>query len=330
MQIALLILASALSFGPAATESATRVERHVQTMGTTLRVVVDAPERDLALAAAERAIDAVLAAEARLSTWDPASELSRFNAAPAGSTARLSPQLARDLAAAVRCSETTGGAFSPGMGALVRDWGLREGGRIASDEQIERGRRGARIANLRLTGEQATRVEPAFVVEEGAFGKGAALDDATAALEGSRASSMLLDLGGQVALWGDAGATLEIADPRDRNRTVLRMSAPLGSTATSGNSERPGHILDPRSGRPTPDFGSVTVWSKNATQADCLATGLFVLGPEEAARWASTRNDVAVVVLEVEGEAIVAHASATLRDRLAPLVPELELRWIEP
>ena len=185
MQIALLILASALAFGPAVVEPTARIERHVETMGTTLRLVVDAPKRELALAAAERAIGAVQAAEARLSTWDPTSELSGFNAAPTGSAVQLSPLLARDLAEAVRCSETTEGAFSPGMGALVRDWGLREGGRFASEDQIERGRSAARLAHLHLSGGRATRTQPDFVVEEGAFGKGAALDDAIAALEGT-------------------------------------------------------------------------------------------------------------------------------------------------
>jgi len=115
---------------------AERVERSVHAMGTTLALLVDAPTRPEALAASEAAVAAVQAAEARLSTWTDGSELSRFNAAPAGTGVKLSPALARDLAGALRCRETTGGAFSPGMGGLVRAWGLRSGGRRPADEEI--------------------------------------------------------------------------------------------------------------------------------------------------------------------------------------------------
>ena len=88
------------------------------------------------------------------------------------------------------------------------------------------------------------------------------------------------------------GSTL--ADPRDRQRAVARIEIPSGSVATSGNSERGvvvdgrriGHLLDPRTGRPAPDFGSLTVWAPTALEADCLATGLYVLGPEAALAWA--------------------------------------------
>ncbi len=340
MRLAALILASTLPIVPsgAATDAAIEVERRVETMGTTLRVVVDAPSRAAALTAAEAAIEAVLAAEARLSTWTPDSELSRFNASPVGTSFSLSPLLARDLAEAARCSRATAGAFTPGVGALVQAWGLRMGGRVPIEGEIERGRRAADLAHLRLTGQTATRADVDFIVEEGAFGKGAGLDDAIAALERTTAAAAVLDLGGQVTLWGGAATTIDIADPRDRDIPVLRMTASGGSISTSGNSERGitidgrrlGHLLDPRSGRPAPDFGSMTVWSESSTRADCLATGLFVLGPAEARRWATRHHDVAIVVLEIEGDTLVAHASVSLRDRLQPLVPAIELRWIRP
>ena len=75
---------------------------------------------------------------------------------------------------------------------------------------------------------------------------------------------------------------VEVADPGRRGRSVAELRLPEGmSAATSAGSERPGHILDPRSGRPAADFGSVTVVSRDPLRADAFSTALFVLGPEE-------------------------------------------------
>lgn len=314
-----------------------RIERRVLAMGTMLTVLVDAPDRPAALEASEQAIAAVAAAESRLSTWIPTSELNRLNRTPAGRPTPVSPRLARDLTAALDCSRDTGGAFTPGLGRLVEAWGLRRGGRMPADEEIAAAQFDPTADGLRLAGGRATRLDERFLLEEGAFGKGAGLDEAVERLRDTQASGAVLDLGGQVTVWGEASATLLLADPRDRGRVVLRLQAPAGSVATSGDSERGivvdgrrlGHILDPRSGRPAPDFGSVTVVSDSSTKADCLATGLYVLGPRGAVRWAAGRDDVAIVVLEVVGDGLVARASPQLGGRIQPAVADVELRWIE-
>jgi thiamine biosynthesis lipoprotein len=98
-------------------------------MGTHLGIEVTAPTRAAALAASEAAVRAIEAVEVRLSTWTDASELARLNAAPVGQPVALSPELAADLALAREVWRDTDGAFDPGVGALVRAFGLRDGGR---------------------------------------------------------------------------------------------------------------------------------------------------------------------------------------------------------
>jgi thiamine biosynthesis lipoprotein len=186
-----------------------------------------------------------------------------------------------------------------------------------------------------------------LTIEEGGWGKGAALKDALAALEGAgrhRGERALLDLGGQVAVWSasEAGSswTVDVADPRRRGRPVIALRVDHGSISTSGDSERAvevngrryGHLLDPQTGRPAPDFGSVTVWTADPLLADCLSTGLFVMGPERALAWTAAHPGVEVLVLSERDPSgrIAARASRGLRRRLAVLTEDVTLEGEGP
>ena len=233
-----------------------RVERRLALMGTWLEIEVTAADREQALVASERALDALRAVEERLSTWTDASELARLNAWPVGEPFPLSPELAGDLARVARLVQETDGAFDPAVGPLVRAWGLREGGRLPGATELSLARAASGFGAFRLDGRSATRLVSGASLEEGGFGKGLGLDAALRALRDAGARRAVLDLGGQVAVLGagTAPATLGLAHPADRDRTIAVLSVPGGSVATSGNSERAivvdgerrSHILDPR------------------------------------------------------------------------------------
>jgi thiamine biosynthesis lipoprotein len=314
------------------------VERRVMLMGTSLEITIEAADREAGLAASERAIEALEAAEARLSTWRDDTELALLNRAPTGERRGLSPALAAELSAVVRCSRETDGAFDPAVGGLVRVWGLRQGGRQPSLEERAAAVADSSLDGLRLEGGTAVRLRPGLILEEGGWGKGSGLRDALAALAQSpgvaRAS---LDLGGQVAVFGVGTWEVPVADPRRRDHAVAVLSIDGGSVSTSGNSERGievggrrlGHILDPRTGEPAPDFGSVTVWTADPLRADCLSTGLYVLGPERALAWAAAHPGVEVLVLRPRGHRLEALASPGLRGRLKALTPEVDVQLRE-
>jgi thiamine biosynthesis lipoprotein len=319
-----------------------RVERRLAAMGTWLDLELAAPERPLALAASERAVRAIEACEARLSTWREDSELARLNHAAVGEVVTLSSELAADLARARGFWLATEGAFDPGLAALVAAWGLRSGGRSPAPEELASALAAGGLAGFELDGRRAVRRHPLAGIEEGGFGKGVGLDAALAALAEAGITEARIDLGGQLGLLGSHGPspwTVVLADPRDRARAVLELRVDAGSFSTSGNSEhgilvdgvRHGHLLDPRSGQPAEDFGSLSVWAGDATAADCLSTGLYVLGPTQAFRWRTAHRanePVELIVLAPHGERLVALASEGWRGRLRPLVPGLELRFV--
>jgi thiamine biosynthesis lipoprotein len=336
------LAALALAAAPAAPDAV--VERRLVLMGTEAEVRVAAAERSAALAASEAAVRALEAAEARLSTWTEASELARLNRAPAGEPIALSAELAAELAAAEACRRETGGAFDAGVGPLVDAWGLRTGGRLPDPGELSAARAAVGGEGLELRDGAAVRRWPGLRIEEGGFGKGAALEAALAAAAAvPGAGSVWIDLGGQVAAWPSADGEpfdVVVAHPADRDRPLVALAldpAAGGSVATSGNSERGitvggerrSHLLDPRTGEPAPDFGSVTVWAPTALRADCLSTGLYVLGPEAALAWAAERPGVEVVILRVAragasgaAEGVEVLATSGLEGRLRVLDPE--------
>jgi len=333
-RLRLLAVALALLAAPAAAE---RAERRVAAMGTTLAVEVDAATRGQALAAAEELIAAVADAEARLSTWRASSELSRFNRAPVGETVALSAATFADLERAVGCAAATGGAFEPAIAPLSAAWGLRGGGRRPAAEELAQARAASGSAG-RLDLEPAARTlvkRAPLRLDEGGFGKGAALGRALE-LAAARGVGARLDLGGQLAWTGsEAHFVALLADPRDRARPVvaLTLDAAAGSLASSGNSEhavtvggdRIGHLIDPATGAPAPDFGSVAVLAADPLEADCRSTALFVLGPERGLQWQAAARDGAAVFLVVVGDRLVVRASSALRGRLRPLAADVVL-----
>lgn len=86
--------------------------------------------------------------------------------------------------------------------------------------------------------------------------------------------------------------------------------------------EHIGHVLDPRTGQPARDFGSLTVWAKTAFAADCLSTGLYVLGPDSALAWAARAPEIEVVVIETRPAGLIVRSTAGIADRIACIAPD--------
>jgi len=264
--------------------------RHLAAMGTAFSLAISAPTRDAALRASEAGVREIERIEALLSTWRDDTPLARLNAAPPGVPHEVPAQLFGLLKSAFEWEKKTDGAFDPTVLPLVRAWGLRSGGRIPTPDELRAARdaTGPNLFTFKESSPGVTRRDPLAGIDEGAWGKGWALDRAAAAMRAAGATSGILDLGGQILGFGE-GTSVDIADPRDRDKTVARLRLADASASTSGNSERGvvvngrriGHLLDPRTGLPARDFGSVTVIAPSGLVADVLSTAFFVLGPEE-------------------------------------------------
>ena len=240
-------------------------------MGTVCEIAAERPEQiESAFAEAKRI-------EAMLSTWTDESELSRVNRG-----AVASPELRALLDTTLHWSARTERAFDP----RIRDLVVRHGGRAsrplaaavpagANDEP----------SSETLGGRGRDARPPQF--EEGAFGKGYALDRMLALIDGEA----MINFGGQIFVRGTH--EVSVANPMDRDQPILTFSLTDASLSTSAGS----HILDPRTGQPMPEWGSVSVITQDALTADILSTALYVMGESDGLRWAAA-NDVAAIFID--------------------------------
>jgi thiamine biosynthesis lipoprotein ApbE len=203
-------------------------------------------------------------------------------------SADASPELAADLAALAPCAARVAGAFDPSVASPGRG--------------------------------------PHGALDSGGFGKGRALDLALAAARDHGATSVALDLGGQTARLVDGEPyEVRLADPRERARAVVAVATAHTSCATSCQSERAGHLVDPASGAAVAFDGSLTVFASSALLADVLSTGLFVLGPERALELAARHGDFEVLVLTPNDDGLSVHTSAGLVGCLRVLANDVEI-----
>lgn len=285
--IALVVTAAAAVAAPPGVER----EEARYVMGTLATVRATAPDETAALAALDAAWDAFARVDARMSTWREDSDLSRVNAAAAAGPVAVPPDLARVVAAALRVAHDSGGAFDPTVLPLLRAWGLHGGApREPGPNEL--------AAILASTGSRHVQVDTlagkigfrrdGVALDLGGIAKGYALDAARAAMTTAGAVAGVLDLGGNLLVFGHADRHVGIVDPGDPARTVATVPVADAAVATSGQYERyveiggraRGHILDPRSGLPVERRGSVTIVATSGMLADALATAVFVLGVE--------------------------------------------------
>ena len=133
-------------------------------------------------------------------------------------------------------------------------------------------------------------------------------------------SNFSIDFGGQVLIGSGAiDDGVSIADPGQRDRSLGRLRLRGLSAATSTQSVRSGHLVDPRTGSRAEAFGSVTAVSSDPLLADALSTALFVLGPDAGLKVAGEHPDLEALYLVQTPEGLRARMTPGMRALLVTL-----------
>lgn len=254
-------------------------------MGTTAEVQAwGALDPDAALDAAYRELQGV---DDAMSLWKE-TLLVRLNRE--GSLDAPAPLLAV-LRASLDIAASTDGAFDPTVGPLVRARSAEERARLLPFVGYRR---------VTLDGARV-RLPRGGALDLGGIAKGYAADRALEALKRSGASAGLVDLG--TSSLGVFGTSLEVEVP-GRNGPLGSFRVEDGAVSTSGGAERPGHIVDPRTGEPARGVVLATVVAPTGIEADALSTALYVRGVEGLSMLAR-RGAEAFVIVEDAGTMVI-------------------------
>ena len=245
------------------------------------------------------------------------SELNALNAG-AGTPVGVSSVLFAAVETALRAAAATDGAVDPTIGGSLRSLGYDCDFALLGTEDDQRQvvrlrRRPTTWRRVLLDRERRTIRIPAGVeLDLGATGKAFAADRAARRIAAALGDGVLVSLGGDIAVAGQAPAggwpvrvTDDHREPDGEGPTIALRSGGLATSSTTvrrwrvDGAERH-HIVDPRTGRSAPEvWRTASVTAATCADANAASTAAIVLG-EAAPAWLS-RTGLAARLVRRDG-----------------------------
>jgi thiamine biosynthesis lipoprotein len=288
-------------------------------MGGTFSVKIVTPKDELETPGLQN-VDRVLRSsldriEGLMSTWDPDSELSRFNRSTSLDPFTVAPETFDVFKWSLDVGSATGGALDVTVGPLVDAWGFGPSGprkTLPTKDEIARLLEAVGPDRVELNQAALTvrKTRPEVQCDLSSVVPGYAADRLSRELTDRGFTDFLVDVGGEVLARGhnQAGAAWQVAIERpDPHGDAIQRLVPLSDLAitTAGDyrkyrevdGQRVTHILDPRTGHPVAHrLASVSVIDPLAVRADAFDTALLVLGTKDGMALATKLNLAALFI----------------------------------
>ncbi len=291
-------------------------------MATRFELVLHGADGAALRAAGEEALDEIARLEDELSYFRATSQIYRLNQEAAKLPVRVAPWLFRLLQQAQRLSAETGGIFDITVAPLMRCWGFyaREG-RVPEPAALAEARAcvGMNLIELNEADCTVRFTRESVQLDLGSIGKGYAVERAGALLRDAGVTSALLHGGTSTVLaigappeadgWKTALEHPANVQNTQQNAAVpslplatvtlcdesLSVSAVWGKSFTAADRSY-GHVIDPRTGRPTEGALLAAIVLPSATESDALSTVLLTLGPDGLEQVLKLRPGMAALV----------------------------------
>jgi thiamine biosynthesis lipoprotein len=334
--VVLLVLLAAIVIRRMGDDSDDAHEFTGLSMGSRYAVTVDADLDEVERARVAGAIEAKLALVTRLmSTYEPESEVSRFNRHASEEPFPLSAETVKVLVMARDISERSEGAFDVTVGPLVDVWGF---GPAPEVKPVPDSAALAEILplvdyeGLHLDPRNGTaqKADAAIRIDPTAIAQGYAAELVADTLRALGLAAFLVDVGGELRAEGtrddDSGWRVGIERPDGGSGLAGTIDLIDEGIDTSGDYrnyfEEDGvayaHLIDPRTGQAVRmRRASVTVVHDDTAIADAWATALMVLGPDEGFEIAVREGLAALFLSAADGE-LVWEATPEMAGRFVP------------
>lgn len=238
----------------------------------------------------------------------------------------------------IKYAEEMDGLFDPTIGPLVDLWNIGSGGEQVPDQAaIDAAKSMTNYKDIIIdeTAKTVKLAKEGMVLDMGGIGKGYAADRIADYLKEQGLDSAMINLGGSsiIALGNKPNGSpwnIGLQDPDQSRGTQLGTIKITDEVIdASGVYERYfmqdgvryHHILDPRTGFPSQNgLKSITIMSPNATDADALSTGVFLMGLEEGMKYLESLPEKVDAFFITDDNKI--YATSGIKDRLKLTDPE--------
>ncbi|MFH1195335.1 MAG: FAD:protein FMN transferase [bacterium] len=203
----------------------------------------------------------------------------------------------------------TGGSFDPAIGKLIDLIGFENGNpNLPAANEVLSALENVGWKKIKLL-DPDTLIKPVGIkINFGAIGQGYATDRASMILEQMGIKKYLVNVSGEIFGRGKDWK-IGIQHPRQRGQLLGKIIADGKAIATSGdyeqffnkNGKRYSHIINPVTGLPANEIEAVTVITNDATSADALSTGIFVLGVKKGIELIEQLPDVEGIIVDSTG-----------------------------
>lgn len=248
--------------------------------------------------------------ESVLTDYNPHSETRQLSSLAFQHPTRVSAPLWDVLVASDKWYRLSDGAFDSSLGKLTQLWRKhRRVGRVPDSSEIEAAQAATGWQHVQLLPNQHSVrfLRDDLQLDFGAIGKGYVVDRLFDVLVEHDLVCSLVNISGNMRVGSPPpkrqGWRIEIAPLEKDGKPLRQLLVADRAVATSGDlwqfsiidGVRRSHILNPSTGLGVPGPQCATVISRNATDADALATIACVLGFEQAASIAAQLPDTAVL-----------------------------------
>ena len=295
-----------------------------QTMGTnySVRIVGDAGQ--LNYTTIKNVIDSVLVKINRqMSTWDPGSEISKFNRWESLESFKVSKPFFEVVENALRISNQTNGMFDITVYDLMSLWGFGPNPMMGFPDKnsIESVLSYTGFQNIKCDQDRLIKKNHKTKLDLNSIAKGYGVDNVYRTLKNLGYNDIFVEIGGEIRLSGtnEKNKTWSIGLENPPSEVSSEQKPFFGimknnecSIATSANYRNIvdadgmvlGHTINPKTGYPIQtDVLSVTVISETCIIADGWATALMAMDYEKGSKIVDDNPDIkAVWVLSNENE----------------------------
>jgi thiamine biosynthesis lipoprotein len=315
LKIIVMLLFSALTLLPVFTSctaetSLTKYEETREMMDTFVRVTVYTADKESADKGITAAFDRMQEVVDAASIYDENAEAYRLNRD--GYIDNPSADLSELIRLSIEYNNMSNGYFDITVQPLLDLWsaGLWQETPEVQQEKVNEVLNLVGSDKIVVTDNRISLSVPGMEITFGAIAKGYAVDKALETLKSLGIDHALIVAGGDIGAIGtkpnNEPWNFSLVNPDNTDQSLATFQFPQNaSISTSGNYERyfspdkkVAHLMNPKTGFTAGDSISVTIIAPSNTQADALATSVFVMGPEAGMSLVKSLKDVECFIVD--------------------------------